>query len=139
MGKRVLCCGTFDYLHPGHISFLQQARLLGTELYVVVGRDENVYRIKGRHPEQSEQERLTNLEKIEQVDDVRLGYPGGIANFLKVVADIQPDTIALGYDQKAPPGLHEAFPECEIVVLQPHFPEKYKSSLYRRNKSTTER
>ena len=138
MGKRVLCCGTFDYLHPGHISFLQQAKILGTKLYVVVGRDENVHRIKGHYPEQSEQERLENLVKLEQVDDVRLGYPGGVSNFLKVVADIQPHIIALGYDQKAPPSLGEAFPECEIVVLQPHFPEKFKSSLFRRNKSATE-
>ena len=132
MGKRVLCCGTFDYLHPGHISFLEQAKILGTKLYVVVGRDENVHRIKGHYPEQSEQERLENLAKLEQV------YSGGVSNFLKVVADIQPHIIALGYDQKAPPGLGEAFPECEIIVLQPHFPEKFKSSLYRRNKSATE-
>lgn len=135
MGKRVLCCGTFDYLHPGHISFLQQGGAYGAELYVVVARDENVKRIKERYPDQAEEERKANLEKLDLVDDVRLGYPGGVQNFLKVVADIQPDVIALGYDQKAPPGLREAFPECEIVVLQPHCPEKYKSSLYRSGKS----
>ena len=132
MGKRVLCCGTFDLLHPGHISFLQQAATLGQELYVVVGRDENVKKIKDRYPVQREEERRAALEKLDLVDHVRLGYPGGPQNFLRVVADIQPDIIALGYDQKAPPGLREAFPECEIVVLQPHCPDRYKTSLYRR-------
>jgi FAD synthetase len=135
MGKRVLCCGTFDYLHPGHLSFLKQAGALGSELYVVVARDENVRRIKGRYPDQGEEERKAKLEGLAQINNVRLGYPGGPQNFLKVVADIQPQIIALGYDQGAPPGLKEAFPECEVVVLEPHFPEKYKSSLYRCNKA----
>ena len=61
MGKRVLCCGTFDYLHPGHISFLKQAARLGTELFVVVARDENVKRLKGRYPDHGEEERVGRL------------------------------------------------------------------------------
>ena len=134
MGRRVLCCGTFDYLHPGHISFLRQARRLGSELFVVIARDENVKRIKGRVPDQDEQERKARLEELDFVDDVRLGNPG--KNFLQVVEEIQPDVIALGYDQSGPSRLKEAFPDCQIVVLQPHFPEKYKSSLYRRANST---
>ena len=36
--KRVMCCGTFDYLHPGHLSFIAQAAALGDDLYVVVAR-----------------------------------------------------------------------------------------------------
>ena len=137
MPKRVLCCGTFDYLHPGHVSFLRQAKELGTELYVVVARDENVERIKGRAPDQSEAERKSNLEELGLADDVRLGYPGGEGNFLKVVVDIAPDLIALGYDQKAPPDLTARFPDCEIEVLEPHCPDRYKSSLYRRSKPDT--
>jgi FAD synthetase len=133
MKKRVLCCGTFDYLHPGHISFLEQAVALGSELFVVVARDENVERIKGRPPDHNEEERRRRVEALALAKQVKLGYPG--ANFLKVVADIAPDIIALGYDQKAPAGLYEAFPQCEIILLEPHCPEKYKSSLYRLVKS----
>lgn len=130
MGRRVLCCGTFDYLHPGHISFLRQASRLGSELFVVVALDENVKRIKSRFPDQDEQERKARIEELDFVDDVRLGNPG--RNFLQVVEEIRPDVIALGYDQRGPRGLEEAFPDCQIVILQPHFPEKFKSSLYRR-------
>ena len=133
MAKRVLCCGTFDYLHPGHISFLQQAATLGSQLFVVVARDENVRRIKGRYPDHTEEERKAALEGLDLVDDVRLGYPGGRSNFLRVVADIEPDIVALGYDQQAPTGLREALPNGEIVFLEPHFPDKYKSSLFRRS------
>ena len=54
---RVLCCGTFDYLHPGHLSFIEQAAALGDELFAVVARDENVKIIKGHYPDHSEVER----------------------------------------------------------------------------------
>ena len=127
--KRVMCCGTFDYLHPGHLSFIAQAAALGDELYVVVARDANVQRIKGHLPDHREDDRRAALARMSEVDDVRLGYSG--QNLLRVVGDISPHIIALGYDQGRPPGLAEAFPDCELVVLLPHHPEKYKSSIYR--------
>jgi len=127
---RVLCSGTFDYLHPGHVSFIEQAAALGDELFVVVARDKNVKRIKGHYPDQMEEERKLALQELPQIDDVRLGYEG--KNLLRVVSDIAPDIIALGYDQGRPPGLAEAFPQCQLVVLGPHHPEKFKSSLFRR-------
>jgi FAD synthetase len=130
MGKRVLCCGTFDCLHPGHESFLEQAGALGTELFVVVARDENVLRIKGRRPTQTEDERLAAFSRLAVVADVRLGYVG--RDLLRVVRDISPDIIALGYDQIPPAALSEAFPQCEIAVMEPYHPEKFKSSLFRR-------
>lgn len=127
--RRVLSCGTFDHLHPGHDAFLRQARELGEELFVVVARDANVERLKGRAPDQDESTRLAAVAAHAAVDDARLGYPG--ADFLRVVADIAPHVIALGYDQKAPPGLAEAFPDCRIVTLDAFEPERYKSSLLR--------
>ena len=128
--KRVMCCGTFDYLHPGHQSFITQAASLGDELYVVVARDANVQRIKGYFPDHCEDDRRAAIARLTEVNEVRLGYQG--QNLLRVVGDIAPNIIALGYDQGRPPGLAEAFPDCEIVVLLPHHPEKFKSSLYRR-------
>ena len=128
-GKRVLSCGTFDHFHPGHESFLKQAAALGSELFVVVARDENVERLQGRRPDHDEEERVAALKELTYVTSVRLGYPG--KNLLRVVEEIAPDIIALGYDQNSPPGLREAFPDCDIVVLAPPHPEKYKSSLFR--------
>ena len=124
-----MCCGTFDHFHPGHDFFLRQAARLGEELFVVVARDANVLRIKGQAPDQGEEERLGEVARQEVVDDARLGYPG--SDFLRVVADIDPQVIALGYDQKAPPGLARAFPGCRIVTLEAFRPERYKSSLMR--------
>ena len=127
--KRVLCCGTFDYLHPGHVSFLEQAAALGTELHVVIARDENVKRIKGVLPDHDEERRRNMVAGVEVVDRALLGHRG--PDFLRIVGEIDPDVIALGYDQRAPTGLAEAMPLCKITVLKPHFPEKFKSSLYR--------
>lgn len=126
---RVLSCGTFDHLHPGHRSFLEQAAALGRELVVVIARDENVRRLKGRSPDHDEEERRSRVESLGIADQVRLGHPG--ADFLRVVVEVQPEIIALGYDQRPPPGLQEAFPQVKIVVLKPFFPEKYKSSFFR--------
>lgn len=129
--RRVLCCGTFDYLHPGHLSFLRQAAELGTELQVVIARDENVKRIKGVLPDHDEDQRREMVAGVEVVDCALLGHPG--PDFLRIVEEIDPDVIALGYDQRAPKGLAEAMSHCTITVLKPHFPEKFKSSLYRQN------
>ena len=132
MKTRVLCCGTFDFLHPGHLYFLKQASELGNELFVVVARDDNVKMIKGKYPAHTEEVRKEKIEKLGFIDNARLGYPG--MNFLKVVKEINPDIIALGYDQKTPPGLKEAFPDCKIVTLDSLHPDKFKSSLYRNSK-----
>lgn len=129
MKGRVLSCGTFDHLHPGHRSFLEQAAALGDELVVVVARDENVRRIKGCSPDHDEEKRRTRVEALGIASQVRLGYPG--PDFLRIVAEIKPQIIALGYDQKPPPGLQEAFPQMQLVVLKPYYPEKYKSSIFR--------
>ena len=128
MGKRVLSCGTFDHLHPGHESFLQQAAALGTELCVVVARDENVERLKGRHPDHDEEERMAALGELPYVTEVRLGYPG--KNLLRVVEEIAPDIIALGYDQKSPPGLREAFPDLELKLVVNDFFEQLRHDEY---------
>ena len=40
--KKVICFGTFDILHLGHVNFFKQAKSLGDELVVVIARDVNV-------------------------------------------------------------------------------------------------
>ncbi len=129
MAGRVLSCGTFDHLHPGHRSFLEQAAALGDELVVVVARDENVRHLKGRLPDHGEEERRSRVEALQLASRVVLGYPG--PNFLRIVAELDPQIIALGYDQQAPARLRELFPAIQLVVLQPYHPEKFKSSIVR--------
>lgn len=44
---RVMTNGCFDILHPGHVSYLENARKLGDRLIVAVNTDNSVKRLKG--------------------------------------------------------------------------------------------
>ncbi len=91
---RVLATGTFDILHPGHILYLQKAKELGDELYVIVSRDSMVHH-KPR-PIIPEDQRLKIIQALKVVDNARLGSERDIYEPLQI---IKPDIIALGFDQ----------------------------------------
>lgn len=122
--KIVLAFGTFDVFHEGHQYFLEQAKQYGDQLVVVVARDANVERIKGARPHDTENTRLQNVQAFLAVDKAILGYEDW-RQHQQVLADIQPDVICLGYDQKA------KIPEgtWRIYRISAFHPEKYKSSL----------
>ncbi|MCK5061610.1 FAD synthase [Candidatus Parcubacteria bacterium] len=123
--KTVMAFGTFDYLHPGHISYLKQARKLGDKLIVVVAKDINVTRIKGKAPRQNENIRLDRIKELDIVDKALLGNE---KDRLRVVEENQPNIIALGYDQQADEKELEKQFKGKIIRLKPYKPEKYKSS-----------
>ncbi|MCD4694128.1 adenylyltransferase/cytidyltransferase family protein, partial [bacterium] len=51
---KVMCFGTFDNLHLGHLFYLKEAKKFGDYLVVVIARDNNVKKIKGRCPREDE-------------------------------------------------------------------------------------
>lgn len=124
---RILTFGTFDDFHPGHQSYLSQASALG-ELFVVVARDANVMKIKGRPPLQDEYARMLNVERMFPDAHVSLGDPD---DFHRPLKDLAPDLIFLGYDQKLPPGVTEEELPCPVKRAEPFEPDVYKSSLRR--------
>jgi len=94
--KIVMTGGVFDIVHVGHIATLRAARKLGDMLVVVVARDTNVRRMKGKDPVNGESMRLGIVRNLKPVDAAILGNDEDI---YKVVERIGPDIIALGYDQ----------------------------------------
>jgi len=91
----VVATGTFDIIHPGHIRYLKEAKKLGTELIVIVARERNV-----KHkpkPVIPEEQRRRVVEAIKYVDKAILGDEEDI---FKPIKEIDPDIIALGYDQR---------------------------------------
>ena len=92
---RVLATGTFDILHPGHLLYLEEAKKLGDELYVIVGRDINVKRRK-RTPVIPEEQRLRMVSALRVVDKAMLGSE---EDMYEPLYSIKPDIIAIGYDQ----------------------------------------
>lgn len=122
---RVLLFGTFDQLHPGHEFVLEEGLKRG-ELHVVVARDVTVERIKGRKPEQLEEQRRTAIqEKYPQAHVVL----GDRENYWRPVCEIAPDLIFLGYDQELPPGVRVEDLPCTVERLPAFEPGKFKSSL----------
>ncbi len=103
----VFVAGTFDGLHAGHLRLFEFARKKGTELqkklrrkstvlHVIVARDANVKKAKGKPPLHSEVERLKLVKSLRQVDRALLGHP---VDFLQSVRKVKPDMIVLGHDQ----------------------------------------
>ena len=69
--KKIFVNGTFDILHIGHLSMLEYARSLGTELTVAIDSDERVKLLKGpSRPVNSQQERAALLASLKTVDNV---------------------------------------------------------------------
>lgn len=93
---RVMASGVFDIIHPGHISYLEQARSYGDELVVVVANDDTVRRSK-HEPVTPEAMRARIVGALKPVDRAIIGGRGDI---LDTVRYVRPDVIVLGYDQK---------------------------------------
>ncbi len=71
--RLVLTNGCFDLLHPGHVSFLQQARALGDRLVVALNSDSSVRALKGpSRPIYNETERAFALAALSCVDHLVL-------------------------------------------------------------------
>jgi FAD synthetase len=131
-----LVFGTFDLLHAGHLSFLRQARKLGHELIVVVARDANAEKLKGKKPVQNEQTRLNAIMKLPFVTKAMLGQ-AELNHRYKLVQQINPDVIALGYDQfllttRLKEDLASLGLTVQIVRLKPYRADRYKSSILRK-------
>lgn len=131
--KKILVFGTFDGLHEGHLDFFRQAKEMGDYLIVVVGRDSTIVKTKGRLPKFNENERLKAVQDCELISEARLGNEG--SNPYKVIEEIKPDIICLGYDQthftdKLAAKVQEMGMEnVEIKRLEAYQPEIYHSSL----------
>lgn len=129
--KKVMVFGTFDGLHPGHISFFKQAKKYGDYLIVVVAKDKTVKETKNHLPYFNESERLRGVADCGLADEAKLGYTD---DHFKIIKEIKPDIICLGYDQKSfteelPGELEKMGLKIEIRRMKPHKPEKYHSSL----------
>ncbi|PKK85763.1 MAG: FAD synthase [Thermoplasmata archaeon HGW-Thermoplasmata-1] len=90
-----MASGVFDLIHLGHIHYLEEARRLGDELVVVVARDETVrgYKHQPITPE------LMRVEMVNALKPVDMAVLGHVGDPLKIVGELKPDIIALGYDQ----------------------------------------
>ena len=118
---KVMATGTFDILHMGHIYFSKEAKKLGDNLIVIVACDSTVRKMK-HEPITSEKMRLQIIKELKIVDEAYLGRRDDI---YKVVEEIKPDIIALGYDQ-----IHD-----EKIILENLKKRNIKAKIVRLSKN----
>jgi len=93
--KTVFTNGCFDILHPGHILFLKEAKLLGDLLIVGLNSDYSVSELKPGRPINGQLHRRLMLEALDSVDLVIVFDEPTPA---KLIYDIRPSVIVKGSD-----------------------------------------
>jgi len=95
--KKVLVSGCYDLIHGGHVAFFKTAASYGS-LLVSLGRDKNLFKLKGKRPVFSEEERLYIVRSIRYVDDAFLASGDGILDFEPDLRKIKPDIFLVNSD-----------------------------------------
>ena len=97
--KTIFVNGTFDLLHPGHVSLLAWAKSLGDYLVVGIDTDDRVREKKGStRPIYNQTDRGIMLVSLSAVDEVR--YFDSDESLENLVKEVKPDIIVVGSDWK---------------------------------------
>jgi D-beta-D-heptose 7-phosphate kinase/D-beta-D-heptose 1-phosphate adenosyltransferase len=95
----VMVNGTFDVLHPGHISLLNTARSYGDWLIVAIDTDRRVKELKGdNRPINNQTDRKIMLSNLKAVDIVVLF--DSTAELIELMKLYKPDVYVKGSDWK---------------------------------------
>ncbi|WP_386685924.1 MULTISPECIES: bifunctional D-glycero-beta-D-manno-heptose-7-phosphate kinase/D-glycero-beta-D-manno-heptose 1-phosphate adenylyltransferase HldE [unclassified Lonepinella] len=94
--KIVMTNGCFDILHPGHVSYLENARKLGDRLIVAVNTDNSVKRLKGdTRPINDLASRMAVLAGLASVDWL-VAFDEDTPQ--RLISEILPDLLVKGGD-----------------------------------------
>jgi len=132
--KLVMCSGTFDIIHPGHLYYLSESKKHGDKLIVVVARDKTTEKIKGKFPKNNENKRLEAVNSLKVVDEAILGNEG---NIFDILGQLKPKVVCLGYDQRVSKEeiekeLQNRNLKAEVIRISSHKPQIYKSSIMKK-------
>ena len=119
---RVMAVGVFDLLHAGHLHYLEQAKALGDHLTVIIAHDDTV-RMRKHEPVTSQDLRSRMVAGLKPVNHAMVGNPPTVPMY-DILPIVEPDIIALGYDQEHAEaairaGLDErGFVDIELIRVQ---------------------
>lgn len=127
--QKAVIFGTFDIVHPGHISVFKYAKNLAKELYVIIARDQNRAKLDQNRDKKNqlifnENQRLKNISQYKIIDKAILG---DLKNPLTFYKQIKPDLIILGYDQYQNVKLLNKLKNVVIKKAPPYHEELFKS------------
>lgn len=97
MPPKVFVSGCFDVLHSGHIRFFEEASQYG-DLYVSIGSDETIKKLKNRETLYNEDERLYMVSSIKYVHKAFIARGSGILDFIDELKQIKPDIFFVNSD-----------------------------------------
>jgi cytidyltransferase-like protein len=96
--KKVIVSGSYDWLHSGHIRFLEEASGYGS-LFVLVGHDANIRLLKGAgHPLLPEAERRYMVGAIKYVKQALISTGDGWLDADPAIRWLKPDIYAVNED-----------------------------------------
>jgi len=135
-GRRIVFTnGCFDLLHPGHIDYLEKARVLGDVLIVGLNDDDSIRRLKGAsRPINPLSDRARMLSALRYVDMV-VSFPEDTP--LKLIQSLMPDVLVKGGDYKPDDiiGARDVRMNGGEVVVMPFVDGHSTSSLIERIKT----
>jgi rfaE bifunctional protein nucleotidyltransferase chain/domain len=95
----VIVNGTFDILHPGHVSMLNTARSLGDYLIVCIDTDRRVKELKGdKRPINNQMFRKVMLQNLKAVDIVE--FFDSQEDLIRLLKLYKPEIMVKGSDWK---------------------------------------
>jgi cytidyltransferase-like protein len=95
--KKVLVSGCYDLLHAGHVAFFKTAAQYGS-LYVSVGQDENLFKLKGKKPYFTQEERVYMVGSVRYVTEAFVASGDGMLDFEEDMKRIKPDFFVVNSD-----------------------------------------
>ena len=96
--KKIVVTGCFDWLHSGHIRFLEEVSGYG-ELFVIVGHDANIRLLKGEgHPHFPEAERRYLVGSVRHVSQALISSGTGWMDAAPEIERLRPDIYAVNED-----------------------------------------
>jgi D-beta-D-heptose 7-phosphate kinase/D-beta-D-heptose 1-phosphate adenosyltransferase len=96
--KVVFTNGCFDFIHRGHVTYLEKSKELGDYLIIGLNSDDSVKRLKGENkPYNNQDDRKKVLESLKCVDEVIIFDEDTPYDLIK---RIEPDIITKGGDYK---------------------------------------
>ncbi|MGM0619481.1 MAG: adenylyltransferase/cytidyltransferase family protein [Bacteroidota bacterium] len=101
MNKRVFVSGCYDLLHSGHVAFFKEASKYG-DLYVGIGSDSTIEKLKGRPTVNSEAERLYMVKAVRYVEDAIINSGSGIIDFEEELVRLKPHYLVVNEDGYSP-------------------------------------
>jgi cytidyltransferase-like protein len=99
--KKVLVSGCYDLMHGGHVTFFKTAAQFG-KLFVAVGADANVLRLKGKAPYFSQEERAFMVNSIRFVENAFVSSGSGMLDFEPDLVRMRPDVFVVNSDGHTP-------------------------------------